>query len=109
MLLVRLKNELSHHLYLCQHYLQLIIDIVAIIIDRIYSFTVFYVSGRGSIPGLQRARVFLRGRTGLGGTGSVSARCLSCILWLFSIRPIEFLKRAMYGRAGVELLRARLL
>ncbi len=35
MLLVRLKNELSHHLYLCQHYLQLNIDIVDIIIDRI--------------------------------------------------------------------------
>ena len=33
---MRLKNELSHHLYLCQHYLELIIDIDIIIIDRIY-------------------------------------------------------------------------
>ena len=50
MLLVRLKNELSHHLYLCQHYLQLTIDIVDIIIDRIMNELVLQFSIDLSLP-----------------------------------------------------------
>ena len=50
MLLVRLKNELSYHLYLCQHYLQLTIDIVDIIIDRIMNELVLQFSIDLSLP-----------------------------------------------------------
>ena len=50
MLLVRLKNELSRHLYLCQHYLQLTIDIVDIIIDRIMNELVLQFSIDLSLP-----------------------------------------------------------